>query len=803
MKISINSLRPAVSQSAYNHTENSGICLDGKSVAACCNNLRNYSDEVLQPVSEPTLCGLLTGRFAGIDRCEEYSVVFTQLDDGTVCIEGRISSSDNSFVPEYSELGKAPERVMQIAASGILLVLRLQSGKLIYLKRIGNEYAWLGELPQAPQATAVAVASPITIESVIDRIVWKEPVADLRPGVPDAVSTETGKRLLSAYKTATDRLHEAGLWFNPVLVRFGYKLWDGRPACLSAPQPVGMERGFAYCPAVDLPLTPEFDDKGKQTGYCGTESAAIRLHGFNIEVKCAEIPQEWEGVIDSVEMYVSNEPENTDFSTAPETFFRQIYGADSLLHVVAARVENSVSQAVYNRGDWWLHSSASDEVYGAYYTRNAGMTLLDRKRLSAMGGLWGVSARCMLCHDEMLHLGGIERLMPYPLPGGFKFNPEGNASLEPMSGGRTTGVGRFDIEPGLIAMETDCIVIHSPLVLWCGIAGSVRFRLRVLHSGSVYETYLHGKPVIGENACCFLADGGVGIRLQRTAERSLEKAVQSRESMPATVMTMTRGNCLVETWHTDRIGGNPTGMAAQTIGGGAYTRQYIYLFTHLGITALTHNYKGEHTNCRTISPERVAGEECYASTSHGVFLQTSSGKLLQLTDARCREVLTQLNTDYRIGWDGVRDELWLLSAGRVLVLQCGFGMRAYTRDTTLQEIIQSGTRLYGTEDCKFKDVSAKGKAIENCQWQSAVFEFKPDGRTTIDVGISGENVDAEISVERVSADESVSVELERVGVTGRVYQTLQIPLFATARKSSGCRTILMRIRISGKFDKLK
>ncbi len=73
------------------------------------------------------------------------------------------------------------------------------------------------------------------------------------------------------------------------------------------------------------------------------------------------------------------------------------------------------------------------------------------------------------------------------------------------------------------------------------------------------------------------------------------------------VATTMRGNPFVVAWESLSPGGRVAAMAAQPVGGGAYTRQYVYLFTDRGITALTHDTEGRHRNTRRDFP--VGGQE--------------------------------------------------------------------------------------------------------------------------------------------------------------------------------------------------
>ncbi|MCM1225398.1 MAG: hypothetical protein NC548_64225, partial [Lachnospiraceae bacterium] len=70
--------------------------------------------------------------------------------------------------------------------------------------------------------------------------------------------------------------------------------------------------------------------------------------------------------------------------------------------------------------------------------------------------------------------------------------------------------------------------------------------------------------------------------------------------------TSERGNPLVLKSSTAGVGSHIRSIIPQITGGGAFTRQYIYLSTDRGIVALTHDPKGVHTNSRPVCRETLS-----------------------------------------------------------------------------------------------------------------------------------------------------------------------------------------------------
>lgn len=124
------------------------------------------------------------------------------------------------------------------------------------------------------------------------------------------------------------------------------------------------------------------------------------------------------------------------------------------------------------------------------------------------------------------------------------------------------------------------------------------------------------------------------------------------------IATMSYGNPFVAACVTD-TGANASALAAQPSGGGAYTRQYIYIFTPGNILALTHDMQGRHRNLRQISGEGVSEAKRVAIAPDAVWALTDNGSLLEIKDSRVKRHITGLEGYGSLACDFRLGQLWI------------------------------------------------------------------------------------------------------------------------------------------------
>lgn len=144
------------------------------------------------------------------------------------------------------------------------------------------------------------------------------------------------------------------------------------------------------------------------------------------------------------------------------------------------------------------------------------------------------------------------------------------------------------------------------------------------------------------------------------------------------VYTSMRGNPFVAKSVTRGIGTRVRSMKAQLVGGGAFTRQYIYVSTDRGIVALTHKPDGEHTNARPITQETLGEEEQWIATPDGVYALTSVGSIVRISDAKVKVVMSHRHGVVSMLWSNSYEELWICGSEETYVIQTKYNS-AYMR----------------------------------------------------------------------------------------------------------------------------
>lgn len=172
------------------------------------------------------------------------------------------------------------------------------------------------------------------------------------------------------------------------------------------------------------------------------------------------------------------------------------------------------------------------------------------------------------------------------------------------------------------------------------------------------------------------------------------------------LLTTAPSNPLIQVSATD-AGSRIRALAALPAGGGAYTRQYLYLCTDHGIYALTYDRDGMHTNCRPISPHRVSDPAHIVATDECVYALTDAGTLLCLRNANPQTLLRALPFFGALAWDRHADELWLMGESQrtpetSLVIQLSGAKRAFCRSVAPDyPVPQSGRVMYKSDGALF------------------------------------------------------------------------------------------------------
>lgn len=222
----------------------------------------------------------------------------------------------------------------------------------------------------------------------------------------------------------------------------------------------------------------------------------------------------------------------------------------------------------------------------------------------------------------------------------------------------------------------------------------------------------------------------------------------------STVRTMRRGNPFVEADRTEGVGGSVDGIRAQLSGGGAFTRQYLYLSTHRGIAALTYKPDGTHTNCRMLSQECVASGALFLSTPQGVYAVSHTGSLLRLSDARCEQILRGMSGACVLVWSNLYGELWVCGEKGAMVLtdtarRAGFhsSLTLHSRLDSLSPALAVEKELSGI----YSVVSLDAEGTESCGtalWRGKIeCERNPRPGTVVGISVEGTDIDMRVRLE--------------------------------------------------------
>lgn len=229
------------------------------------------------------------------------------------------------------------------------------------------------------------------------------------------------------------------------------------------------------------------------------------------------------------------------------------------------------------------------------------------------------------------------------------------------------------------------------------------------------------------------------------------------------LLTTCRGNPLCVASATDGDWSGVRVMVAQLWGGGAYTRQIIYVADHRGVTALAHDSAGIHTNCRLIARHSPRDAALVAVAPECVYMLLDNGSLTRFEGTRAVTMLTGIGGCRSIFHDECHGELWLTPTsadGHCVVLDtsasgCLASTRARLDAFSLPGaagyvVSMSDNGLAGLRCVKIQTLSDTDAA---CRWLARV--PMPRGGSmmrTLQCGVWGGDVDARLRVGLASGD---------------------------------------------------
>lgn len=634
---------------------------------AYAENLRRDGD-VLRPVNGPQVLATVSYRPVFTEERGGRTHIFTQSDAG-VLRESVSIDAFGSATHVNRTVAELDRRVIEGARVGDFTVLRLADNTLFYLSYNSSTglYTALGSLPEMPDLSVEEIEQP-AVTATAAGMTFSKPVTDFRPGIDSAIADRLTASAADGIASAMRIASAGGLRTSPSAVRIGMRLWDGSMAALTAPQVVGDSvRG-------NIGTEVSFALRLGSNGYESASAATVSVSGYKILVKRKEgavASTSWKGIVKQLEVWVSDCYDYRIGENGGDVYFRQITDGNNLTVKLNHRDTATMTEELVESGMRLCAVIPYDSEETEYSVGNVASGELSYPAKEVTERVPGRAA-AMTSHDGFLHLGNTGRRlkspeMPSPSAGSRKFAGAGRVEVDirtrrgVLTVVSQTAMEGLDLRPlawyGDSRAEEMRIYFQSPN----GLGNMVRLPLT---------------PVSGEDAACYAAADGVPLSLDRMSvpcqmPAAIAEAVW--EDDPEHIVTCPRGNPFVAVSEMPSAGATVRALAAQPVGGGAFTRQFVYVFTETGVTVLNHDMNGHYTNMRSMSRIRVESSVQTASAKAGLYV-LCDGELVLFKDSVERHLLRGLTEYERLMYDGSRDELWLCpaaGAGTSLVLDCG------------------------------------------------------------------------------------------------------------------------------------
>jgi len=618
--------------------------LDMKTDVAECINLRRDDKEgVLRGVRDSELVGTLSGPVAFTDTMERDTMIFTVAAGGALMLDARVSGTTVEKIGKV--IGYPSAAIESAAKAGEFIVLRLCDGELEFLRRdsLRGEYTWLGKMPEMPAVKVERTAGPRFSVS-IPAVKLGSRIDDPRGTLSSEAMRPVADAVRKAYEEARDAALAAGYFSSGVAVRFALRLWDGELLALSDPVlPAGAEEHLPD----PVALTPVMESGAITT----TEQATLDLDTYGIRIAVpGTVPEQWHGVVRQLEVWFSLQ--------AGSTRSRQVnvsYNAASGRFV--ARFSDD---SPYMTADTVLTGEMC--LAGRFLLSQLPLEPTDMKATDSgpfFAGVEntaiarGVRAGAIAGHGGFLHIGSLsEPVPPPPIP--FREDPQGAGEC------RVTIV--FDDGRNLSMTERTARVDAPDAVMQAMIwyplpdALTVTVALRD-NAGNLYESTMVMCDAQQWNASFWHSSSGPSALKAVDKWSVTDYPPARRRAFPGRVLTMKRGNPFSVSSMTADCGAAVRHILAQGVGGGAYTRQYVYLFTDDGVYALTHDNSGRHRTCRPVSARTVRSSRQIAVTPQGVWMVSSSGELLCIRDSGLDLFSQNISPDAELTLDACHGEL--------------------------------------------------------------------------------------------------------------------------------------------------
>jgi hypothetical protein len=269
-------------------------------------NLRHGADGALEGLRRETDGVTMTRSVIATDRRVSGTNLLSVWDnDGKLYLylEG-VYTPDGEYESLESMICALPAAVAECSSVGEFLVLRLEDKRLFFLlwESATREYSSMGLLPSLPEVTIRRVEQP-DIEVTVAAQEFKDTVADLRGGVPTAVTSQVGGAVVAAWQEGVARAHAKGAFVQPVVARVGLRLWDGSLYYLSDPIEIP-DMSYVGATAINMQLVKDSE------GYSGTAATNLYVPNYQLSVRVERgVENDWSSVVRGIELYISTEQE--------------------------------------------------------------------------------------------------------------------------------------------------------------------------------------------------------------------------------------------------------------------------------------------------------------------------------------------------------------------------------------------------------------------------------------------------------------------------------------------------------------
>ncbi len=728
---------------------------------ALCENMREPYAGQLEAVGEPISIASLSNTPVAVDKRGDKQYLFTCGTDRRLMLDG-ILDDNNHYEAVNTFLATLPEKVNQYASVGEFLILLLSDGTLWYLLWNSDleTYTPLGRLPQMPAIDAMPT-DIVGYQTTIAGIDFGETITDMRVDIPDKIEQDIGRAVKSAWQEIELASGAGGRWSQPVSVRFAVRLWDGRLLHVSEPQIVAPEGGFNRPQRILLPLI------GGNDGFTGTQPVVLNIESFKIAVSIKNDWDigNWKDVVRGVEVWLSPSLDIIDDKLPVDVSAYSSSSVNYLSAVVPMKTLNRLTEELISTR-YYRHSLLSGEMLSEF-TLSQDLSVADNLFSSSTfvnDTFLDIKAKAILGHGDFLYLGNVCRSYPKPIVHSAGNDGVAIRCIVSVDICTPLGLRRVSAEQTLTSTRL------TPLLSYPD-RDAVRMEIKMLCDDGVHYGSFLLRAQSQENASVYIEESLLPITLptDSTEEFIDEDVGGEQDSQYSTLITTERGNPFVEKSITRNCGGEIVALAAQSAGGGAYTRQFIYLFTNKGIVALMHKPDGEHTNCRFIASDIVDSSKKITTTSDGVYALSLSGDLVRLNDSRRHTLFGGLKGAAALAWNRSKQELWVIpnpsatdSWQRSIVIQITKNFRAWLSSTIPYHLISnSGEPLYvdlgnivlptmSTYTGMLKLLSTEQSPTDNQQWISSPIDNSKRGLIIGRIGVYGKRVEADVEVESIS-----------------------------------------------------